>query len=221
MAEDTARPRFQRARREAEKAERRAAILGAAGALLAATGFEGFSMSVLARKSGIAKGTLYLYFETREEVLLALFVEKLAAFNRALLARLEPGMADEAFARAFQEASAGDPAFLALRARLESVIEHNVSLERLVEAKRAMRSVVEALAPRVEEVLGLAPGTGAPLVVCLGALHVGAAQSETGPAAAGLDLPEDVAEFMNLHRELDVFREAAPMIIAGMRRGAG
>ena len=41
MSEQVARPHFQRARREAEKAERRAAILGAAGALLRATGFEG------------------------------------------------------------------------------------------------------------------------------------------------------------------------------------
>ncbi|MDJ0869156.1 MAG: TetR family transcriptional regulator [Myxococcota bacterium] len=217
MPERAVRPHYQRARSEAEKAERREAILAAASLLLRASGFEGFSMSVLARKSGIAKGTLYLYFETREEVLLALYVETLAAWSRALVAGLRDGMSDDAFVALFQTTAAADPNFSTLRARLESVIEHNVSLERLVEAKRAMRSLLADLAPRVERALGLAPGTAARLLVALGALHLGAAQSNAGPAWAGLDLPDDVAEFMRLHTETDVFRETAPLIVAGMR----
>jgi AcrR family transcriptional regulator len=211
------RPRYQRARREAEKAERRDAILAAAAALLRATGFEGFSMSVLARKSGIAKGTLYLYFETREEVLLALYVETLAAWSRALLAGLRDGMSDEDFVALFRATAVADPNFLTLRARLESVIEHNVSLERLVEAKRAMRALLGELAPRVERALGLGPGRGARLLVSLGALLLGAEQSSTGPALASLDLPPDVAEFMRLHGEMDLFRDNAPWIVAGIR----
>jgi len=214
---DAARPHYQRARREAEKAERRGAILAAAGALLCTTGFEGFSMSLLAKQAGIAKGTLYLYFETREEVLLALYVETLAAWSRALLAGLRGGMRDEAFVALFQTASLADPNFLTLRARLESVIEHNVSLERLVEAKRAMRGLVDELAPQVEGALGLGAGSGARLLVSLGALLLGAEQSGTGPAVAGLDLPDDVAEFMRLHAELDLFRDTAPWIVAGIR----
>jgi AcrR family transcriptional regulator len=214
---EPARRHYQRARREAEKAERRGVILAAAGALLRSTGFEGFSMSVLARKAGIAKGTLYLYFETREEVMLALYVETLAAWSRALLSGLRDGMSDEEFAALFQATATADPNFLTLRARLESVIEHNVSLERLVEAKRAMRDLVGELAPRVERALGLGPGTGARLLVSLGALQLGTEQSKTGPAFEGLDLPVDVAEFMRLHTEMDLFRDNAPWIIAGHR----
>ncbi len=217
---EPARPRYQRARRDAEKAERRRAILAAAGALLRSTGFEGFSMALLARKTGIAKGTLYLYFETREEVLLALYVETLAAWSRALVARLRDGMEDGEFVALFQATAGADPNFLTLRARLESVIEHNVSLPRLVEAKRAMRDLVGELAPRLERALGLAPGTGARLLVSLGALHLGAEQSNTGPAVASLDLPEDVAEFMRLHTEIDLFRETAPLLIAGLRESS-
>jgi AcrR family transcriptional regulator len=214
---EAARPHYQRARREAETAERREAILAAAGSLLRATGFEGFSMSVLAGKAGIAKGTLYLYFETREEVLLALYVETLAAWSRALLAGLRDGMGDEAFAALFRNAALADPNFLTLRARLESVIEHNVSLERLVEAKRAMRDLIGELAPRVERAIGLGAGSGARLLVSLGALLLGAEQSNTGPALANLDLPDDVAGFMRLHSEMDLFRDNAPWIVAGIR----
>jgi hypothetical protein len=99
------------------------------------------------------------------------------------------------------------------------VIEHNVSLERLVEAKRAMRALVEELAPRVERALGLAAGSGARLLVSLAALQLGTAQSRLGPAITGLALPDDVAEFMRLHSETDLFRETASMIVAGIRAG--
>ena len=214
---EAARPRYQRARREAEKAERREAMLAAAGVLLRTTGFEGFSMSALARQAGIAKGTLYLYFETREEVLLALYVETLAAWSRALLAGLRRGTSDEAFVALFRATSLADPNFLTLRARLESVIEHNVSLERLVEAKREMRELLGELAPQVERALGLGAGSGARLLVSLGALLLGAEQSSTGPAVAGLALPDDVAEFMRIHAEMDLFRDNAPLIVAGIR----
>jgi len=214
---EPARSRYQRARREAEKAERREAILAAAAALLRSTGFEGFSMSVLARKSGIAKGTLYLYFETREEVLLALYVETLAAWSEALIAGLRDGMSDADFAALFQATASADPNFLTLRARLESVIEHNVSLEQLVAAKRTMRDLIGRVAPRVERALGLAVHSGARLVIALGALQLGTAQSNTGPALAALDLPDDLAEFVRIHTEMDLFRETAPMIVAGIR----
>jgi AcrR family transcriptional regulator len=217
MSQPTARRHYRRARSDAEKAERRETILAAAAALLRATGFEGFSMSVLARKSGVAKGTLYLYFETREEVLLALYVETLAAWSRALVAGLRAGMGDDDFVALFQSSAAEDPNFLVLRARLESVIEHNVSIERLVEAKRAMRALLEDLAPRVEATLALPAGVGGKLLVALAAFDLGTEQSRMGPAATGLDLPEDVAEFMLLHTETDVFREVAPMLIAGFR----
>lgn len=216
-----ARPRYQRARRAAEKAERREAILAAAGALLRSTGFEGFSMSVLARKTGIAKGTLYLYFETREEVLLALYVELLSDWVARFGAGLRDGMSDAAFVALFQRTAASDPNFLTLRARLESVIEHNVSLPRLVEAKRTMRDLLGKLSPRVEHTLGLAAGTGARLIVALAALQLGAAQSSMSPAVDGLALPDDVAEFMRLHAETDAFLENAPYLVAGIRREGG
>jgi AcrR family transcriptional regulator len=219
MSELPPRPRFQRARRATEKAQRRDAIVSAAGALLESSGFEGFSMSTLGRKAGVAKGTLYLYFETREEVLLALYVEKLEAWVDGLAPRLREGLSDEAFAEAFERVSLADPSFLTLRGRLESVIEHNVSVDRLVEAKRAMRDLIGAIAPRIEQVLGLGEGSGLPLLVALAALELGAAQSRMGPSVVNLELPEDVAEFMRVHSEYDAFRKAAPMLIAGFRSG--
>ena len=59
-----------------DKSERRAAILRAAVGLLKEAPQGAFSVEALARKAGLAKGTVYLYFGTREEVLLAVHAER-------------------------------------------------------------------------------------------------------------------------------------------------
>ena len=57
-----------RARTDEQKLLRRQSILDAAEKLFREGGFESFSMTKLAKLTGVVKGTLYLYFETREEV---------------------------------------------------------------------------------------------------------------------------------------------------------
>jgi len=39
-------------------------------------------VSDIAREAGIAAGTIYLYFKTKEDILITLFREKMAAFER-------------------------------------------------------------------------------------------------------------------------------------------
>lgn len=61
-----------RARSQEEKQLRRADILRAAEHLWTRTPYADLSMNQVAREVQLAKGTLYLYFETREELFLAL-----------------------------------------------------------------------------------------------------------------------------------------------------
>ncbi|MDX2015193.1 MAG: TetR/AcrR family transcriptional regulator [Myxococcaceae bacterium] len=86
MKKDRYRRGFKRARSEAEKESRKRAILAAARAQLARVGVEAFSMVPLAKEAGVVRGTLYLYFPTREELLLTLYVEEVEAW----IAELEP-----------------------------------------------------------------------------------------------------------------------------------
>ena len=58
----------QRARSLEQKAVRRLAVLEAAEAYFHDVGYQAFSMAQLAKNTGVAKGTLYLYFKTREEL---------------------------------------------------------------------------------------------------------------------------------------------------------
>ncbi|MCA9688374.1 MAG: TetR family transcriptional regulator, partial [Myxococcales bacterium] len=55
---------FQRARSDAQKEQRRAAILQAAAALLDEGSLEAVGLNAIARRAGIAKSNVYRYFES-------------------------------------------------------------------------------------------------------------------------------------------------------------
>ncbi|HXH84837.1 MAG TPA: TetR/AcrR family transcriptional regulator [Candidatus Tectomicrobia bacterium] len=55
-------------------------IIDAAIRVFARTGYYNSRVSDIAREAGIASGTIYLYFRTKDEILVTLFREKMAAF---------------------------------------------------------------------------------------------------------------------------------------------
>jgi TetR/AcrR family fatty acid metabolism transcriptional regulator len=59
-------------------------IIDAAVRVFARNGFYNSRVSDIAREAGIASGTIYLYFKTKDEILVTLFREKMAAFVTAL-----------------------------------------------------------------------------------------------------------------------------------------
>jgi TetR/AcrR family fatty acid metabolism transcriptional regulator len=69
---------------------KRQQIIDAAVRVFARTGYYNSRVSDVAREAGIASGTIYLYFDTKDEILVALFREKMAdwvAHVRAEIAR--------------------------------------------------------------------------------------------------------------------------------------
>lgn len=65
-------------------------IIEAAIRVFARSGYYNSRVSDIAREAGIASGTIYLYFKTKDEILVTLFREKMAAFVgqlRAAIAR--------------------------------------------------------------------------------------------------------------------------------------
>jgi len=59
-------------------------IIDAAVRVFARNGFYNSRVSDIAREAGIASGTIYLYFKTKDEILVTLFREKMAGFVSAL-----------------------------------------------------------------------------------------------------------------------------------------
>lgn len=75
-------PKASKRRRPGDKRDR---ILEAAVKVFAKNGFHATRVSEVAKAAGVADGTIYLYFKSKEELLVSLFedrVEKLLAFMR-------------------------------------------------------------------------------------------------------------------------------------------
>lgn len=74
----------------ADKEARRTGILDAAEVLFERT-HEFANVSEVAQAAGLAKGTVYLYFQTKEELYLALYMRNAESFFSELIADLECG----------------------------------------------------------------------------------------------------------------------------------
>lgn len=206
-----------RARSEDEKFQRRQQILAAAESHFRDVGFEAFSTAKLARLAGVAKGTLYLYFTTREEVLLSLYCQQLERFAGELGNRLESGMTDDAFIRAFHDSAMADPAFVALSVRLSHVIENNVSIEALVTSKRVMRTIIEGMSTRIASALDIGEAQAFDLISSLASQLIGTARHDAGPEFDAEELPEDVRSFIDAFHTEESFLTNARRILAGIR----
>ena len=73
-----------RARKEEDKLARREAILGVAARSLGRRQYARVTMAEIAERCGLAKGTLYLYFSTKEELFLAALEVEVAAWFDAI-----------------------------------------------------------------------------------------------------------------------------------------
>ena len=79
----------QRAIQAEAKQERHHAILDAAERLLSRSKDRMANVAEVADEAGLAKGTVYLYFPSKEELLLAVHERNIDGFFRELIARLE------------------------------------------------------------------------------------------------------------------------------------
>lgn len=68
--------------------ERPQQIIDAAIRVFARAGFYNSRVSDIAREAGIAAGTIYLYFKTKDEILVTLFREKMAAWVASVRAEI-------------------------------------------------------------------------------------------------------------------------------------
>ena len=77
--------------------DKRRAILAAALRLLARTGLHNTPMSAVAREAGVAAGTLYLYFPSKEAMINALYLEVLENRGRAIAVEPSPATPQSGF----------------------------------------------------------------------------------------------------------------------------
>jgi AcrR family transcriptional regulator len=169
----------QRARKDEDKQARRRQILETALALWNERTFATLTMAEVGVRCGLAKGTLYLYFGTKEELLLALLEELLADWFDALDAALDEGGAWDAarVAGAIGAVTERRVALTRLLAIGEAILEHNIAGARALAYKELTLTRARATGARIERCLpGLPPGAGLLVLIRVHALVTGLRQ---------------------------------------------
>ena len=207
----------QRARSSEQKALRRHAVLETAEVYFKEVGYEAFSMAQLAKKAGVAKGTLYLYFNTREELFLTLYEQSLVRWSQIFIGSLSDTTTSKTYAQSLYKTTQADGVFLPLLIRLEHVIEHNVAIPRLIESKRVFINQVEAVAAATSTALRLSTAQATEVVKTMGVLLIGATQTDQSPALDDEDLPADVQYLITSFSSEPLFIKNAARIIEGIR----
>lgn len=182
MTRSQLRPRT-RAVAPRDKSERRAAIVRAAAALLQRDPPATFAVEEIARRAGLAKGTVYLYFGSREEVLLAVHAQQAQELfdvvQRALSA------ADAHGRRVVQdglEYLRAHPEFFPVAGNCRGMLDTGVGMQAALEFKLAIAQRLEPLGRRIEELYpGLGAGDGVALLTNCYALIVGLWQQADPP----------------------------------------
>lgn len=166
-----------------DKEQRRAAIVAAAHALVHRDPSLTFSVEALARRAGLAKGTLYLYFGSREEVLLALHLKQSHEIFDVLGQALAAPAAD---ARSVLAAGMvyfrAHPEFFPLAGNCRGMLDANVTAQAALAFKVAIGQRLAPLGERIEALYpGLAPGEGASLLMNSYAFIIGLWQQADTP----------------------------------------
>lgn len=213
---------MRRARSDEDKRERREAILSTAlGMYERDPSFGAFTMAALAAEAGLAKGTLYLYFRTKEEVFLALVERLFGEWFADVDARLERGEGTWTAAEGaavLLESVRGRLTLVRLLVIQGVIVEQNVEHDAALAYKRAVLERMAATGSLLERRLPFLPEDGgARLLLHLHALVTGLWQlAEPSPVIRRvLDEPGMEAARVDFERELGVLLRA---VLEGMER---
>jgi AcrR family transcriptional regulator len=143
-------------RREREKQQRKNDIVEAAEALFSEKGFKATTMQEISERVELSKGTIYLYFKSKEELYLSVCVKGVAEFGEDLeaAARAAGGLEDviRAVYIAYIRHSLEKPAiFRVLRDTFIEQVRQNLSHETIEEISGYIKGWLELESGLLEE----------------------------------------------------------------------
>ncbi|GAB4577637.1 MAG: TetR/AcrR family transcriptional regulator [Anaerolineales bacterium] len=171
-----------RAISDEQKQERQQNILDTAWTMFQETDYSTVTMAGIAERLGLAKGTIYLYFPTKEELFLAITMEQLAGWFREMDGRLDEieAISPAQLAQTIMQSLAVRPDLVRLLAILSTVLEQNVRYEAAYTFKQRLGLHLTQTGERLEDRVAspgggtvLPRGAGARFLLRLHALIVG------------------------------------------------
>lgn len=165
-----------RATNEIQKEAKREAILIGARAVFSEAGFQEASIAMIAKRAGLAKGTVYLYFSSKEEIFLSLAADEIEGWldlvDRQLLECGRCGI--DRFIDLLETSMEGRASLVRLLTLLHLVLENNVSFDAALRFKQNLGRRTLYTGSLVETALGfLQPGQGVSLLLNIHCLVVG------------------------------------------------
>lgn len=141
----------QRAIASEDKEERRNALLDAAEALFLDHPDRMANVAEVAKAAGVAKGTVYLYFPSKEELLLALHERHMALFFAALMEVLDSRRAgfDEIW-EATRANLVRRPGYLPLSSRCFGLMDRDLPTQAAIDFKVRVGQVLSRAGERLE-----------------------------------------------------------------------
>ncbi|HEV2111300.1 MAG TPA: TetR family transcriptional regulator [Gammaproteobacteria bacterium] len=168
---------FNRAMTEEQKQTRRADILKVALHRFTLMPYEHLNMAETAAEAGVAKGTLYLYFRSKEEMFLAVYTDELDGWFDELDQKLGQAQGEASIAGFLQilgDSLARRPQLLRLIAILHTVLEQNLDYATAKRFKGWLKQRLQKTGGLIERYLPfLSPGQGTELALRIDALVIG------------------------------------------------
>jgi len=156
---------FQRARSEAQRQQRRDAILGVAADMVLEMPVADLSLNELSRRVGLAKSNVLRYFESREAVLLELLDTAWQEWLRRLTSDLDGSERSERtpedVADVITVSLVNDRLFCELVSVSAAILERNISVDVARRYKRSSLANIAAFAGLVERSLPALSQAGA------------------------------------------------------------
>ncbi len=213
----------QRAISDEEKVERRQAILVAALDLLAERDYQEINISSIARKAGIAKGTIFLYFRTKEELFLQLQIAEYKSWfndinNRihVFLVQKKKGSIDE-FVKAVVASAMDHPTLIRLTPILHVTLERNIDYKTALEFKRFLLTEMQTTGSLIEQCLPfLHPCDGVRFLFDLQILLIGLIQVAHPAPLVEKVLKKEGLEVLQVNFE-EKMQETLTLLLNGMK----
>jgi len=104
------------------------------------------TVAVIAQKSGLSKGTVYLYFKTKEEIFLQLYLNKLQEWHESVADKIDKcsgKISEFEFAEIITDYVIKNPLLLRLASLVRGVLEEKTKDEVIVETRAQIAHLLE------------------------------------------------------------------------------
>lgn len=203
---------FIRARSAEQKGQRLEEIKGAVRRQFAERPYHEITLTTIADELDWSRANLYKYVGTKEEVFLLLTTDELDSYFDALLTALPEGcgLAPGVIAEVWAGIANAHREYFRLGDLLATIVETNVSVERLVDFKRDYYDRVAQMRDRLPRILEIDPERVEPLLLAVYYHAVGLvsscwtnplvveARERLGMEAPAQDFRAEMAEFIEM-----------------------